>query len=403
MSVRPISAVVSLLFAGLAVLGAQQKTPPVFRSGVELVLVDATVLDKDGLPIADLNYNDFSVTVAGKKRPIVASQFVPSGRSTRVTTQAAPASSLPGVGPVDLTAALPASDTRSIIVIVDVESIRSGEGRIGMQNLADYFDTLPASDLIGVVSLPWSGRIELTADRRATRSTLTKMFGTDGQMRSCTPTLGEAAAESENDVRGATAYLERRKTLSCPPMLARGTEIEKAQRECRVAMEMYRTRAHQTLMNVSSIAVALQDRPGRRAVVLVSEGLYGDEETSRDLVSFGAALERIRVQMFAIHLDFPFVEASAKMASSETRRLDDHYGFEAMATAAAAGGGEAIRAISRATPAITRIDAAMSGFYVLAFDRIASDKDGTRLSLKIDVSRKGADVRARTHVTLNPR
>src|SRR6185436_4756719 len=138
------------------------------------------------------------------------------------------------------------------------------------------------------------------------------------------------------------------------------------------------------LMNVSAIGVALQDRPGRRAVILVSEGLYGDEDTKHDVATVSAALERLRVQMFAIHLDFPFTEASSKMASSLTRRLDDHYGFEAMATAAAAGGGEGIRAISRATPAITRIDAALSGFYVLAFDRIDSDKDGKQLSLKIE-------------------
>jgi hypothetical protein len=74
-----------------------------------------------------------------------------------------------------------------------------------------------------------------------------------------------------------------------------------------------------------------------------------------------------------------------------------------MAETAVSAGGEAIRAVSRATAAIKRIDAALSGSYVLAFERVQSDKDGQRLSVKVEVNRRNADVRARTHVTFNPR
>jgi hypothetical protein len=118
------------------------------------------------------------------------------------------------------------------------------------------------------------------------------------------------------------------------------------------------------LQALTDIASALVQQPGRRGLILVSEGLFGDDETRRDLPDFAQALERARVVLFGIHLDFPMVQASAKGARSDTRLLDDRYGFDAMAEAAVAGGGETARAISRATPAIRRIDAALSGVYV---------------------------------------
>jgi VWFA-related protein len=157
------------------------------------------------------------------------------------------------------------------------------------------------------------------------------------------------------------------------------------------------------LQNLTNLAKALGERPGRRAIILVSEGLYGDEEVRRDVMAFGEALERARVVLYAVHLDFPFMEASVRSNARLTRTLDDRYGFDAMADTAVAAGGEAIRAISRATPAIKRIDTALSGSYVLAFERTAGDADGKRLGIKVKVSRPGADVRTRTHVTINPK
>jgi VWFA-related protein len=288
-----------------------------------------------------------------------------------------------------------------MVVAVDIESIRTGEGRIAMENLADYFDTLPSSDRIGFVELPTgSRRIAPTTDRAAIRSALNKTFGRSGQIRSCEPTLGEAAAHSVGDDRGVEAYCER-------AVLGLGCFIDRppwpqARRRLDAALPGYREQTRRVLQVLTEVASSLVVLPGRRAIAFVSEGLFGDAETRRDLALLSEALERARVVLFGVHLDFPFVEASSRAGRSNTRLLDDRYGFDAMSEAAVAGGGEAIRAISRATPAIRRIDHALSGFYVLAFERGEIDQDGKRLSLKVETSRKGADVRARTQVTINP-
>jgi VWFA-related protein len=384
---RPGVAVVSLLLAATVVPAAGQQKPPqpVFRSGVEVVLLDITVLDKAGRPIADLRPQDFSIEVAGKKRPVVGMQYVASGRTASLP--ASPAGNSPDpVQPsaVGLLAAALATETRSIIVVVDTDNIRAGDGRGAMESLADYFDTMPSTDQIGLEVYPFGKpHVGLTSDRTALRAALRQTVGTSHQLTSCDPTFGEAAS-------GGVGWGSR-VGPNCPV----------SPQQLTMANALYRQQTRRLLDTLSNIATSMMERPGRRAIVLVSEGLYFVEDMRDDLKRLSDVFERARVVLHAVHLDFPFTEASSRGSATLSRRTDDRYGFDAMAETTYAVGGEAIRAISRPTGAIKRIDAALSGTYILGFERIATDKDGKRLDLKVDVSRKGADVRARTYVTIN--
>src|SRR5688572_10683592 len=53
-------------------LSAQQPQVPTFRSTVEVVRLDVTVLDKQRRPIRDLRQEDFTVLVDGVEQPLVA-------------------------------------------------------------------------------------------------------------------------------------------------------------------------------------------------------------------------------------------------------------------------------------------------------------------------------------------
>src|SRR5262245_25469639 len=50
--------------------------PPVFRTGTELVRVDATVFDKKGQPVTDLSERDFEVMEDGVSQPIKSFKLV---------------------------------------------------------------------------------------------------------------------------------------------------------------------------------------------------------------------------------------------------------------------------------------------------------------------------------------
>jgi VWFA-related protein len=54
-----------------SLLLAQAQQPPTFRSGIDVVRLDVTVLDAGRHPVADLAQTDFTITVDGRPQPIV--------------------------------------------------------------------------------------------------------------------------------------------------------------------------------------------------------------------------------------------------------------------------------------------------------------------------------------------
>ncbi len=54
-----------------------------------------------------------------------------------------------------------------------------------------------------------------------------------------------------------------------------------------------------------------------------------------------------------------------------------------------------------ATPAITRIDQELSGTYLLGIERLPGDAVGKTLEVKVEVTRKDTEVRARRNVTIS--
>jgi VWFA-related protein len=67
-----VSAVTALGLAATLLARGQQAQQPTFRSGVDLIDVDVSVLDKDRRPMKGLTAADFTVFEDGKPRPIVA-------------------------------------------------------------------------------------------------------------------------------------------------------------------------------------------------------------------------------------------------------------------------------------------------------------------------------------------
>jgi hypothetical protein len=79
-----------LLCALLAIAPGQsgQTSPPpppqqpVFRSRVDLVTVDVTVVDKDGKPVPGLQAGDFKVTINGKSGAVRELDYLTFGGPT---------------------------------------------------------------------------------------------------------------------------------------------------------------------------------------------------------------------------------------------------------------------------------------------------------------------------------
>lgn len=160
------------LVCGGTWLGAQQTgsgQTPVFRTGVELVTVEVGVVDKQGRPLADLDADDFSVTVDGRKRRVVTAEFVdvagsrvpadPAGRGGGVSTNAGA-----GVG-------------RLFVFIVDQHTIEPGTVRHVANAASLFFDQLTFADRSALLLMPTGPNVEFTWAHDRVRDALKRVVG----------------------------------------------------------------------------------------------------------------------------------------------------------------------------------------------------------------------------------
>src|SRR6186713_1923694 len=123
-------------------VAAQQQ--PTFRSGVDVLAVDVVALDKARMPVAGLTAEDFAVVAGKKPRRIVGVDFVSSAKPARS------AANLTVPGP---TANGRAIAPRTLMLLVDMDQIPSGGGRVSFKSIGEYLDQLLPADQVGVMTL----------------------------------------------------------------------------------------------------------------------------------------------------------------------------------------------------------------------------------------------------------
>ena len=130
-----------------AVLAAQQQPPQTFRGGVELVVLNVTVVDKDGKPVRGLTASDFTVTLDGQARPVRALDFLELGASggsdvtaVRQTTN----ERVPGA---------PANrGGRVIVLLIDDLSSKPGQAKGLVVAAERMLGRLDSGDLVGLTT-----------------------------------------------------------------------------------------------------------------------------------------------------------------------------------------------------------------------------------------------------------
>jgi VWFA-related protein len=396
---------------------ASQQAQPTFRAGVDLVVVDVVVIDKNGAPVTDLTAADFNVTAGKRPRRIVASEFVAAKRiSTAVATYPPDLPAPTNNRPTAATAG------RSILFVVDVDEIRAGEGRSAMRAIADYVDGLSANDRVGLVALPYgTPRVDLTTNRQLIRDATGLIVGASRRMNETEMSPGEAAAIALGDTGALVTWIDRIRGLKGLPSITGRCELvdplqppnrpieqptvappgckQKAQR----TLDVYRRHSSNNLDSMRALAEAMAPLDGQKTIVLVSEGIYNDLELRDDLRRFASAAEKARVALYALHLDAPLMEAASLGGPTmDSRILDDRLGMDGMAEMTHAARGTAQRVIATATAALKRIDTELSGYYLIAFERNADDRDGQHVRIDVKVNRPGLDVRARSEFTPEP-
>jgi VWFA-related protein len=389
-------------------------TRPVFPSGIDLVTVDAVVLDRQGRPVPGLTPADFIVTEDGRPQTISAFEGV-------VLTD--PSSIAPARGRVSTNDARLASAGRWFVVVFDDANLTHGATARAREAVVGVFDrALRPGDHVLIAATSggpwWTGR--LPEDRDSLTRFVARL---EGNWRPDTTAARlwdhEAMAIARGRDAQALAQVARRyfegnvipEAYPMDPEVSRAVDVSPGlaliQAKAREVYDDAKVRMRATLGSLDRVAAAVAALRGRKTVLLVSEGFILDPSQSE----FRTLIRSARNANAAVHfVDVRAPEGmlgQAGMAGGGAEfgaAISDQDTTTALAFAALEA--EGARSVAAETGGrtvsgtmlveqVSKIIAEERTFYLLGYTPTNTARDGTFRTIAVSVTRPGVDVRAR--------
>jgi VWFA-related protein len=385
----------------LTALPLAREQQPVFRTGVDLVTVDVTVLDGAGTPIEGLAADRFDVRIDGASRRVVWAEYV----RHQLTTAAA----ADPRGRFDTNEGK--NPGRLVLVAVDQTHVRRIEGRAALRAAANFIDSLEPADRAAAAPLNHGGPIQFTGDHASVKRYLQRLTGEASPM----PThfnvgLVEALAIAD----GSRTRLDQVVLRECGQPLGRYenprrlAEAEGARDPCPVQIEqesramaqLARTDARLSLDALQRLIARLGEIDGPKALVLVSEGLVAEAQLV-DLTTLGAAAQAARVTIYVLQLEVPVFEA-AESKVSPTFSADTQARADGLARLATSARGALFHLVGADPHPFRRILSELGGYYLVAFEAADADRDGRTHRIDVSARAPGTTVRARPSIRIPP-
>src|SRR5687767_14246198 len=176
-AIRSALIALSMAGAGATALLAQSDQAPVFRSGVEVMEVDVTVVDAKGMPVRDLRAPEFTVTVDGQPRRVISAEFI-SDTSTPSGEPARPRD--PYVS--NNTDRRPG---RLIMLAIDRNNIDTSTVRQSLAPVKNFVSSLAPDDRVALVTIPPPGpSVDFTTNHGQILEALGRVVGMDDSLPS---------------------------------------------------------------------------------------------------------------------------------------------------------------------------------------------------------------------------
>lgn len=357
----------------LAASAAQRsavESPPVFRLTIELVQLDAVVTDSRGRHVTTLGREDFDVLQDRVAQPVTAVTYVDAEERWEDTS---------GLPPLVSTAAAGRDGRRAMVIVVD-------RPRLSFESV-------------------YRTRLGLQAfvDRRFRPGDLAMLLTTDPEddaPREFTPNPVSLRAQVARLRYAPRVRRERTNGMFGPPRLPAGANDESMIEEHAAVSALWR---------LGDAVAALKDVPGRKTIVLISEGfsVFGgalDDGSIRDeLQRLVDRSNRAGVVLYAIDprgvsvagltaADNPDPRSRADVASRLWNTQDD------LRFLTGQTGGFAVLNNNDLESGLDRIIADQRGYYLIGYQPAPGTIDEaspTFRNVKISVKRKGLKVRTR--------
>jgi VWFA-related protein len=373
----------------------ESATPPTFTVGVDLVALDVNVVDDRGNPYRGLAPEDFKVTVDGRPRRLVTVEYVdlsPDARKERMRP--------PPEKELEYSTNEGAVTGRLVILVVDRNNIRLGQGRSAISALRKLLDTLDPNDRVAVVGIPGpSPDVDFTTDHEKAFKAAMSM---PGRARFFSQRLGlsEAQAVADREPIRAQEVIDREcQGLQGPELLLciRGVELEASD----LILE-YRQQAAASLHALRSLLNGLKAVEGPKTMILVAEGLGTDDARKGDVSEIrdiAAAAAASGTSIYILQLDpSPIDVTQSRIVASESEDRNVHR--SGLDTLAGMSRGTVFRIAAGAEYAFERIGRELSGYYLLGFEPEEGDRDGQGHGVKVQVARRSVSVRIRDRIVI---
>jgi VWFA-related protein len=375
--------------ASLVASPAHGQQPPRFQSSVEVTSIDATVVDDRGHPVLNLQPRDFTVRVDGQARRVISAEWVPL---TSPEGPRAPSA------PEGYSSNENASGGRLILMVVDQPNIRFGAAAPLSAAIGNFLDRLEPADRVAAVALGQGGlATPFSADRTLVKQALARMSGRDRPASS--PELHRlSVTEAAEIVEGRGPTIQRVVGRECladsgPELTRCGVEIEQ---QATTMLRDAEFDAQQTLVSLGALLDGLKAIDLPKTLVLVSGGFYMRDQAR--VVELGSLAAAARTSIYVLKLDNRSADVTdpASRAGPSLDRFEDTVGLELLAASAR---GSLWNVVGSSTNAFERIQAELSGYYLLGVESAPTDKDGKAHPVRIEVGHRGATVRTRRQLT----
>jgi VWFA-related protein len=429
---RPQSRIVGragLALAGAAMLTAvalaQQQPPadqPAFRTGADLVIVDAVVVDKAGQPVTNLTAAEFEVRDEGRTQAISLFQTV------SVDAAAAPAA-----GPVAARRYAFSTNTgatavpgRAFVLFFDDVHLTQAEGDRAKVALSQFLEReLQAGDLVSLVApgtaLRWharmpDGRSELTRIVTGLRGLYLPDPSSD-QMSDYEAyrinAFHDEVVAEQVDRRWRNARVNGREpdNLATSPGFQpqnRGGQIGIIPQDILMrAATVYQQAAARNIATLQALERTIDGLSavrGRKAVMMLTPGFIADQERVEAKRAIDAA-RRANVAVYFVDARGLVATPPYAQAQQTGRGLDSRdvgaanaeitLGAEGAAEIAQSTGGFSVRNQNDLGRGLQRIGAESRVYYLLGFQPDKDARAGAFRRLEVKVTRPDVTVRAR--------
>jgi VWFA-related protein len=362
--------VVVVLLAGS--VSAQQ--PPTFKSSVDLVRLDVTVVDAGGKPVDGLAPRDFDVRVNGISLPVTTLRYLELGSLSHAAAEGASTS----------TSAQPSAGGRIIVIAVDEESLPDTDSaKPLMETIAAWIDRLTPADRMSIVALPPPGvRQKFTSDKGALKRTLYRLH---------------ARASMSLAPPGAQGFGGNRATTASPRPDERA-----GGNSTFVGPEAFSTVSEQgtLLVALEDLASSLVKVEGPKTLVLVTAGLGFDSGLLSRYRAIASKASEARLRMYVLQ-----PHSGVAPASGARSTIADSGGAAPEGSQLLAGltGGAVFHAVARAEGVVARIERETMGGYIVGVELPDGTPRNKPLEVRVQVKLPGVTVRSPEHVVPPPR